>query len=179
MKKLSLIKTIDELALPVILIVAARYLGIFISAFLTPVKYSFSTNYDLLSAPFVKFVENTDLFAANSFSWLITSLLVAFISGFVAFRNLYLHEDWLHPKQARHIYKQRLDHFIINANEAFHQGISWFIIAVLILALSIAEFISGALSTLAFGFTISVSTVLIFLFWRSLQREIRLDRKEK
>ena len=178
MKKLSLLKSVDELILPAVLLISARYLGLFLYALITPFQFTFSSNFDLASLPFIKYTGESTLRAANSFSWGLTAGVLALVFGFIAFRNLYLHEDWLHPKQATHLHKNKMDHLIVGSREAFHQGISWGLVVAISMLLSLADFITGFLSSLAFGTIVSVNASVLALLLLGISRDSKLESKK-
>ena len=176
-KKLSLLKSLDKIILPLVLLIGARYLGVFLYALINPFQFSFSRNFDLLSLPFVKGGQE-GLLGANSFSWIFTAAVLALAFGFIAFRNLYLHEDLLHPKQATHLHRSKMDHLIVNYQDAFHQGISWWVVALISLSLALADYLSGTASTVAFGVIISVSASLLALLLLGISKGYKLDSKK-
>ncbi|MCH7541177.1 hypothetical protein IH981_00135 [Patescibacteria group bacterium] len=178
MKKLSLLKSLDKIILPLVLLIGARYLGFFLYGLMSSFQFTFSRNFDLASLPFIKYVGESDLLTANSFSWIFTAAVLAFSFGFIAFRNLYLHEDLLHPKQATHLHRSRMDHFIVSSHDAFHQGISWWVVALISLSLALADYLSGAASTIAFGVIISVSASLLALLLLGISKGYKLDSKK-
>ena len=178
MRKVSLLKSLDEVILPLVLLLGARYFGVFIYALITPFQFTFSSNFDLASLPFIKCTGENALRAANSFSWGLTAGVLALVFGFIAFRNLYLHEDWLHPKQATHLHKNRMDHLIINSREAFHQGLSWGLVVLISMLFSLADFVTGFLSSLAFGTIVSVSASVLALLLLGISRDSKLESKK-
>ncbi len=178
MKKFSLLKSLDEVLLPFILLFWARYLGIFITGLAAPIEFTFSWRIDYVSLPFIQFPRADDLIAANSISWILTGGILAVTFGFIAFRNLHLNEDWLHPKESRGLHHKNMDHFIINSCEAFHQGISWLAVAIIAFALAATDLWFGVVSTLAFGVIISVAASLMLLFALSLEQDTKLEGKK-
>ena len=167
----ALVKTIDKFILPFILIVASRYIGIFISVFITSLNFELSLQTDLLSAPLIRFSNQSDLVTANSISWVFTALILGIVFSFLAFRSLHLNEDWLHPKETAFFHKKNLSHFLVSGEQTYHQIVAWSLVTLLVLNLSIMDFWLGDLSTLAFGFIISISSLLTVLFTLSLVRD--------
>lgn len=177
-RKISLIKIIDELVLPFFILLAARYLGIFIASFLLPVGFTVSFKASLISAPFIQFASETHLLLANSIAWIFTGIVLAVVFGYVAHRILHFHEDWLHPKQAATLHDRKLDHLIINSHEALHQGVAWAVAAGAVLIATTREFIAGDLSTIAFGVIISIAATLLILFVFAVLEDHKLDGKK-
>ena len=178
MKKVSLLKSIDEVILPLVLLLGSRYFGVFLYALITPFQFTFSSTFDLASLPFIRCGGSSNLIAANSFSWGLTAAVLGLTFGFIAFRNLYLHEDWLHPKQATHLHKNRMDHLIVGSKEAFHQGISWGLVVAIAMLLSFADLVTGFLSTLVFGTIVSVSASVLALLLLGISRDSKLEGKK-
>jgi hypothetical protein len=176
--KASLLKTIDKFILPFVLFVAARYFGVFVSTFISPIQFEFGLKSDLISIPFVRFIELHDLFVANSVSWLFTASVLGFVFSFIAFRSLHLNDSWLHPKEAARFHRAKMGHLIISGEDALHQVISWSVVTLLALNLAIADFWLGSLSTIVFGMIVSVSSLLTVLYILSLVRDTDLDRKK-
>lgn len=167
----ALVKTIDKFILPFILIVASRYIGIFISVFITSLNFELSLQTDLLSAPLIRFSNQSDLVTANSISWVFTALILGIVFSFLVFRSLHLNEDWLHPKEAAFFHKKNMRHFLVSGEQTYHQIVAWSLVTLIVLNLSIMDFWLGDLSTLAFGFMISISSLLTVLFTLSLVRD--------
>lgn len=178
MKKFSLLKSLDEVLLPFILFFWARYLGIFITGLIAPIEFTFSWKLTYVSLPFIQFSHAGDLITANSISWILTGGVLAVTFGFIAFRNLHLNEDWLHPKVSRNLHHKKMDHFIINSYEAFHQGISWLAVAMIAFALAVTDLWFGVISTLAFGVVVAVVVSLMLLFALSLEQDTKLESKK-
>ncbi len=166
-----MVKTIDKIILPFILIVAARYIGIFISVFLTPLSFELSLQTDILSAPFVRLSTQDQLVTANSISWIFTALVLGTVFSFLAFRSLHLNHDWLHPKETALFHKKHMSHFLVSGEQTYHQVIAWSLVTLLVLNLAIVDFWLGDLSTLAFGIILSISSLLTVLFTLSLVRD--------
>ncbi len=177
-KKFSLLKSLDKILLPFILLFWVRYLGIFITGLVAPIEFTFSWKVTYVSLPFIQFPHINDLMAANSISWILTGAVLAVTFGFIAFRNLHLNEDWLHPKEARNLHHKKIGHFIVNSYEALHQGISWLAVAILTFALAVTDLWFGVVSTLAFGVVIAVVVSLMLLFALSLERDSKLEGKK-
>ena len=167
----ALLKTIDKFILPFILIVATRYIGIFISVFITSLNFELSLQTDLLSAPLIRFSNQSDLITANSISWVFTALILGVVFSFIAFRSLHLNEDWLHPKETALFHRKNMSHFLVSGEQTYRQIIAWSLVTLLVLNLSIMDFWLGNLSTLAFGIIISISSLLTVLFTLSLVRD--------
>ena len=149
MKKFSLLKSLDEVILPFILLFWARYLGVFITGLVAPIEFTFSREVSYVSLPFIQFSHTDEFLTANSISWILTGGVLAITFGFIAFRNLHLNEDLLHPRQARHLHHKRMDHFIISSYESLHQGISWLAVAMIAFALATTDLWFGVVSTLS------------------------------
>src|SRR3989344_2794074 len=126
----SLLKLVDELILPTIIIIATRYFGIFVAGLTFQISFGFSLRSDLLSAPFIDFGAEADLLTANLVSWALVSVVLVVIFGFVLFRNLHFHKDWIHPKETTYLHNKNLEFMIIPAEEAFHQGFSWCLLSL-------------------------------------------------
>lgn len=178
MKKFSLLKSLDEIILPFILLFWARYLGVFITGLVAPIEFTFSREVSYVSLPFIQFQHTNDFLTANSISWILTGGVLAITFGFIAFRNLHLNEDWLHPRQARHLHHKKMDHFIISSYESLHQGISWLAVAMIAFALATTDLWFGVVSTLAYGVVLAVSTALMLLFALSLEQDTKLESKK-
>jgi hypothetical protein len=177
-KKFSLLKSLDEVILPFVLLFWARYLGIFLAGLTNPIEFLIRFKIDYLSLPFIQFPQTSDYIIANSISWVLTSGVLAITFGFIAFRNLHLHEDWLHPKEARSLHSKKIEHFLTNAYEALHQNISWLVATLVAFSLAVADFWFGLLSSLAFGIIIAVTASLIILFALSLEQDSKLESKK-
>ena len=178
MKKVALLKSIDEVILPLVLLLGSRYFGVFLYALIAPFQFTVSSNFDLASLPFIKCGGSSNLIAANSFSWGLTAAVLGLTFGFIAFRNLYLHEDWLHPKQATYLHRNKMNHFIVNSREAFHQGISWGVVVLISMLLSVADFVTGVMSALAFGTITATNASLLALLLLGISRDFKLEGKK-
>lgn len=178
MKKFSLLKSLDEVILPFILLFWARYLGVFITGLVAPIEFTFSREVSYVSLPFIQFSHTDDLLTANSISWILTGGVLAITFGFIAFRNLHLNEDWLHPRQAGYLHHKKMDHFIISSYESLHQGISWLAVAMIAFALATTDLWFGVVSTLAYGVVLAVSAALMLLFALSLEQDTKLESKK-
>ena len=177
-RKPSILKSVDEFILPFILLVAARYLGVFITGFISPMQLKIGLESSLFSVPFIQFPTISSLVLANSVSWLLTGAIIGIVFGFIAFRNMYLNEDWLHPKEAAAFHGKKMEHFIVSTHEAFHQSISWSIVTFIALAFVLVDFLLGNLLIFSFGIIISITSLLSATFVLSVARSVSLDRKE-
>ena len=177
-RNISLAKFLDEFVLPFVLLVWARYLGLFITSFILPIQFSFSLKFDLVSLPFVRFGGPEDLILANSVSWLFTGGVLAAVFGFTAFRAHHLHEDRLHPKEAFYLHNKKMEHLIISGYEALHQAISWAATAVTAFFISFSDFLFGHLSTFSFGVILSVCMVLVAALGLGIIRDVNLKSKK-
>ncbi|MEX0622109.1 MAG: hypothetical protein WD187_03960 [Candidatus Woykebacteria bacterium] len=172
----SIAKTLDQLILPVVIFVGARYLGIFLPVLFSQVEFQFSLDFNLISVPFIEFVNFNNLLFLNSFSWLLTAAVFGVVFSFIAFRSLHLNEDWLHPKEASRLHKRKLDHFTISPEEAYPQVLAWSLVTLVALNLSIVDFLSGAISTVVFGVGVAINALLVALFVLSLGRGLEREK---
>ena len=178
MREISLAKLVDEIIFPFVLLVAARYFGVFVSTFILPIQFTFDLKLDFAPLPFLSFTSLNDLETANSVSWVFTGAVLAVIFGFVAFRTLHLHEDHLHPKEAARLHQKKIAPLIINSREAFHQALSWSAVAAISLASSTADFILGNVSTICFGVVAAISATILLLFAVTIGGDLSLERKK-
>ena len=172
----SIVKTLDKLILPVVIFIGTRYVGIFLPVLFSRVEFQFAFDFNLISIPFIEFVNFNNLLFLNSLSWLLTAAVFGIVFSFIAFRSLHLNEDWLHPKEATKLHKRKLDHFLITAEEASHQVLAWSLVTLVALNLSIVDFLSGAISTVVFGVIVSISALLVALFVLSLSRGLEREK---
>jgi len=170
------LKFLDELILPFVILSAARYLGVFATTYLREVQFSFGSQSDLVSLPFVHFSYFCDRLLANSISWVFVALVLAVFFGFILFRNLHFHADWVHPRVATHLHNKNLEFLIIESKEAFYQAVTWSCLTLALLALATAEFLAGSLALLSFGFVYAIGGSLIITFLFEVSRDSRLNR---
>jgi len=170
------LKFLDELILPFVILVAARYLGVFFATYLRAVQFSFGSQSDLVSVPFLHFSCLADRVFANLVSWFFVAVALAAFFGFILFRNLHFHQDWVHPRVAAHLHNQNLEFLIVQRKEAFYQALTWFCLTLVLLILAITEFLAGDLAVLVFGFVYGTGVSLIIIFLLELTRDKKLGR---
>jgi len=164
-KEKFLKKLIDKMILPLVLLIAARYLGIFLASYLITIKFSFSSDFNFWSLPFIRFESKQSLItSANSVSWLVVYLALIVIFGFVLLRNLYFHEHLIHPKFSAKLHIKRLEFLIVDYKEAFYQATAWFILNTIISSIVIAEFLSGLIINSVFTVAVSGGLILLVLY---------------
>jgi hypothetical protein len=163
MGKISFVKLADKFVLPLVLLIAARYLGVFIVGLWLPISFSMGAVSDIFSLPFLNFAGPTGLFLANSFSWALIAVLLGLYFGFVLYRSIHLHEDFLHPKQAWHIHNKKLESLTINSRESLHQIVVWLVISFAAVFLALGDLLSKNLSPLVFSGLASVATLLVMV----------------
>src|SRR4030066_696148 len=83
------LKFLDALVLPLVIVLAVRYLGFFVATYLRPIQFDFASSSDLASAPFLDFDCPGYLVFANSISWLFVAATLAILFGFILFRNFH------------------------------------------------------------------------------------------
>lgn len=176
-KKLSALKLFDELILPFVLLAATRYFSIFIVHWLFSVQLSVGSKFDLLSLPLVSFKDPRDLPSVNSFSWLVTFVALAFFFGFILFRNLHFHENWIEPKVAARLHKKNLEFLITEAREALHQGASWSVITLISIIFVSTEFLNREVSTAIFGLAYAIGALLIIPFALEVVKDSLLNHE--
>jgi hypothetical protein len=177
-RKTAYLKFLDELVLPFVILGAARYLGFFAATYLRPIQFSFGSTSDLVSAPFLHFNCSSDRMFANSISWFFVAAAWALFFGFVLFRNLHFHQDWVHPRAVSHLHNKNLEFLIIERSEAFYQSVSWFFLTGIFLILAAAEFLAGNIAVLVFGTVWGVGLPLLAIFLIGLARDWELVRKK-
>lgn len=161
MGKISFVKLADKFILPLVFLIAARYLGIFIVGLWLPISFNLGGVSDLLSLPFLSFAGPAGRFLANSFSWTLVAVLLSFYFGFVLYRSVHLHEDFLHPKQAWRIHNKKLEFLTINPRESLHQTAVWLAISLAVVILASSDLLSKNLSPMVFSSLASISTLLV------------------
>jgi len=171
------LKFLDELVLPLVILLAARYFGFFASIYLRPVQFSFGSRSDLVSAPFLNFDWPGHLVFSNSISWFFVACVLAVFFGFILFRNKYFHADWIHPRVVHRLHNKNLEFLITEQKEAFYQASSWCFLTSILLILVITEFLAGQLAVFTFGVAWAISVSLILVFLLQSARDGKLRRK--
>lgn len=172
------LKFLDELVLPLVIVLAARYLGFFIATYLRPVQFSFGSRSDLISAPFLSFNYQADLLFSNSISWIFIATTLAVLFGFILFRNFYFHGDWIHPRDSARLHGRNMEFLITERKEAFYQAVSWLVLTIFLGILVFIEVLNSQLNAVAFGAIWSISTCLVLGFFLQLARDGKLRSKD-
>jgi len=155
------IKLIDELILPVVVLVAARYLGVFVAQLGFSVNFSLGTVTDSFTLPFIHFAGPMGQFIANSLSWTFVTIVMAAYFGLVLFRSLHFHKDYLHPKHAKYVHNKRLEFLLIGKEDSFYQTLVWFGLSLAFIFLATLDLNSVRVSTAVYGLLVGVGLVLV------------------
>jgi len=177
MNKLSILKLLDKIVLPLVILIAARYIGLFLFGFIPSNTFNFSFSKQWNTIPFLKLPNEASL-SANSFSWAFVALVVALYFGFLAFRNLHLNQEFIHPKQARFFHNKNIEFLIVEAREALHQNIALVLLSAANLVFISRDFFRGTLSPLIFGLLLAEISILILFFSQYFVLSKQLERNQ-
>ena len=174
----EVLKLLDELALPAIFLVSARYLGVFSSQLVFSTSFSIGKETDFWSLPFIHFAGPNGQFTANSLSWTFVAVVVIFYFGLVIFRVLHFHEDHIHPKQSWSIHNKKVNFMIIGQRDVFYQMLAWMILLLFAILLISIDLFSGRLSTAVWGLFFGGSSVLLLTSVFNLRSKEMLENRK-
>lgn len=164
----TVLKFLDELVLPVLVLISARYISIFITSSWLSAQYVFNwDSTDYLSLPFISFPDSMEGLLLNSLSWLFVVFVISVYLGLILFRAFYFHEALLHPTQAQRIHRKNLQFLVIDSREANYHLFVWLALILLISGLIAGDFLQGRVSSVAFGYlstNLIVFTILAAIF---------------
>lgn len=164
---------LDELVLPLVFLVAARYLGLFFSQYWFSINFKFGEQTDIASLPFIHFAGPAGMFTANSYSWFAIGIVVSLYFGLVVFRSVCFHQDHLHPKNAWHLHNKNLKFLLINQKDALYQMAVWAVLSTSLVFFATIDVSSGVLDPFVYGILFGVTsvTVLTAVFYNISKRK--------
>ncbi len=168
-------KLADKAILPIVVLLSARYLGLFLYGFFPSSAFTFTQGNLVL--PFIKLPSEATL-SANTFSWLVVAIVVAFYFGFLAFRNLHLNHDTVHPKQSSFLHNKNLEFLLVEAEEAVHQNTALLLLSAANIFFIARDFFGGSLSPLVFGLLLAEISILVVFFSQYLLLSQSLERQQ-
>lgn len=171
----SLVKIIDSSLLPAVLLVFAKFFGVYFAAKLFGVDLGIAEDSNLFNL--TPLVPHEQLQLISSYSDLIMFILIA--SGFlvVLIRAVYLHDSHINIKTIRQLTDLNLLDLIRSSYELYHNAVTWFLFNWIAVALILINYLLGKtyawIFYAAFLFTIALTLAL----FRDILKELELTKK--
>lgn len=162
-----LIRLIDEAILPAVLLIAAKVLGVVLSA-----KY-FGISLGVGSSPIsFYFSTQSDFIIVNSFSFLAMCIVV-FAGGLVfLLRSRVFHDTHITPQNTATLFSLKLGHFIRTSFDVYSEGTIWVSYSYLMLAVTGIELYFGLLVPWVFAISLANCVFLTLLMISDVEKEI-------
>jgi len=172
---------LDELILPIVILVSTRYFGVFISQYWYSITFSFNEGTDIISLPYIHFAGPAGRFTANSASWLIVGIVISLYFGLTIFRSLHFHKDYFHPKHAWYVHGKNLEFLLIDKKDVLYQSAVWITLSLLFVFLATIDVFSGTLDIFVYGLLFGIVTVAILtsLFYNMSQGALKSRKVEQ
>lgn len=175
MPKVSLIKLLDEVLLPIILVIAAKLGGIFLISYWISAPWQISLNQSNLNQIyFISFHSSRDLTLVSSFSDLFAVAVCGIGVTWIIFRSHFLNLDTVHPKISAHLHRVGREFLLSDSYHLYHQAAVWLSLAWITFAVIFSNTLLGITSSVVLGIATVVSLSFSIVLYRLIQSSYAL-----
>lgn len=170
----TLSKLLDESIVPAVVIIAGKVLGLVLANLVNGLPYSLQPGGSILPWTVV-YNSASEAATANTFSNFVMYLVVLAGFGVVLFRAHFLHSSHIPPKLTGRLVRLKLENFIADTFEIYHQALVWLsflwltTVIVFIYALGGGSFSLGMITFL-------LSFAATYVYTKDIEIEMETER---
>lgn len=170
----TLLKLLDESIVPAVVLIAAKVLGLALANYLNSIPYSLQPGGGVLPWTVV-YSSTAEAGLANTVSNLVMYLVV--LAGFsaVLFRAHVLHASHITPKLTARLVRWRLEHFIGQTFDIYHQALVWLSFLWLTTVIIFIYALGGGSVWLTL-LTLLLSFTATYLYVKDIEIELKAER---
>ncbi len=169
MPKISAVRFIDEVILPIVLVVGVKFLSVLLLTIILGFSWSFDSEVKnrLLIFSFQRFSELTTVSNISDIAAVLTSCI-----GFswVVFRATYFRKDRIHPAAEVLLRQNSREALLFSKEESLHQVTVWLVISWFLLFFVLNNVLVGITSFFVLGLGIGINIALTAAFYKELVR---------
>jgi hypothetical protein len=167
-------KLLDESIVPAAIIIAGKVVGLALANYSSNLSYSLEPGGSILPWTVV-YNSPAEAQMANTASNLVMFLVVLAGFSFVLFRAHYLHSSHIPPKLSGELAKMRLEHFVADTFEIYHQALVWLSFLWITTAIIFIYGLGGgSVSAVLLAFLLSFAAT--YLFTKDVEIELKTER---
>jgi len=170
----TIFKLLDESIVPAAILIAAKVLGLILANSFYSLTYTVQVGGSILPWTIV-YNSAAEAQLANTFSNTIMMAVVLLGFGIVLFRAHFLHSTHIPPKLTGQLTKLKLEHFILDTFEIYHQVMVWlsftWITTIVIFIYSIS---GGSVSLGLISFLFSFTAT--YIYTKDIEIELKAQR---
>lgn len=165
MPKVSPLKLLDEILLPLTLVVAAKLGGIFLTSYIFQTPWQVSLDSSPYQIYFINFQSADDVMLVSNFSDLLAAAVCGIGVTWVIFRYHFLNLDTVHPKLSAHLHQRGREFLLSDSYHLYHQAGVWLSLSWIIFSLTFANTLIGYTSSLILGVALVTSVGLSLILY--------------
>ena len=170
MPTVSALKLIDRALLPIVVLVAAKLLGIFLACLIFGIGFEYRLSATVNNFLFLQFSSREDLSVVINFSDIITVLACGLGFSWVLFQANHLNIDKTHPTKISKLYHKGRDFWLTKTGQVDHALSVWLGLSWLVLFLVLVNVYQGLTSDFVLGVSLALTLGLTFGFYEFVRQ---------